>query len=224
MQGLEGEVTCLEISKLPNTTILSVGYQKGKVRLYNLDDFSVITTLDAHARAVSAIAWLSQEKTFATGSRDTDIVVWDGLEEKAQFRLQGHKDQVTCVRFVDKQSLVSASKDTLIKVWDLDTQYCTHTLTAHKSAVWSFDLNVTKDVIVVGGSSGTLSSLYKVDERVLREEKALRDEAESGVVVEQGVRALGAPWRVQSGPMNRQTNERVHSVQYSEEGDLLVRD
>jgi WD40 repeat protein len=32
-----------------------------------------------------------------TGSKDTDLIVWDVLAETGLFRLKGHKDQVTAV-------------------------------------------------------------------------------------------------------------------------------
>jgi WD40 repeat protein len=37
----------------------------------------------------------------ASGSADTDIIVWDMITESGLYRLKGHKDGVTGVRFIE---------------------------------------------------------------------------------------------------------------------------
>lgn len=37
----------------------------------------------------------------ASGSRDTAVIVWDMITESGLFRLKGHKDNITSVRFVE---------------------------------------------------------------------------------------------------------------------------
>lgn len=93
----------------------------------------------------------------ASGSKDTDIIIWDLVAETGLFKLRGHKDQVTALALlqpskVQDQSndgklnghassgdvasqptaahpgfLLSTSKDALIKVWDLGSQHCIET-------------------------------------------------------------------------------------------------
>lgn len=93
----------------------------------------------------------------ASGSKDTDIIVWDLVAETGLFKLRGHKDQVTALQFLQtKQSqdipedsvengdtqpmdgiqgfredhagyLLSTSKDALIKIWDIGSQHCIET-------------------------------------------------------------------------------------------------
>lgn len=45
--------------------------------------------------AVTALRYSSSGAQVASGSKDTDIIVWDVLGETGLFRLRGHKDQVT---------------------------------------------------------------------------------------------------------------------------------
>lgn len=39
----------------------------------------------------------------ASGSRDTAVIVWDVITESGLFRLKGHKDSVTGLRFIEQQ-------------------------------------------------------------------------------------------------------------------------
>jgi U3 small nucleolar RNA-associated protein 12 len=59
------------------------------------------------------------------------------------FRLRGHKNAITDLKFLEKdgRALVSSSKDFLVKIWDLETQHCIQTLVGHRAEVWSFDVN-----------------------------------------------------------------------------------
>ncbi|CAG8657132.1 2774_t:CDS:2, partial [Scutellospora calospora] len=89
----------------------------------------------------------------ASGSKDTDLIIWDVVSEVGLFRMRGHKDQVTAIRFLSKPSLdgvisedisshgylLSSSKDTFLKLWDLSTQHCMETIIAHRSEIWDFD-------------------------------------------------------------------------------------
>ena len=53
-----------------------------------------------HKSAVSALAFTDDGTVLVSGGRDTDVVVWDALEEKGLFRLNGLRGQVTSMVFV----------------------------------------------------------------------------------------------------------------------------
>lgn len=84
-----------------------------------------------------------------SGGQDTYIVIYDLVADAAQFKLMGHKEEVSqlCVFKMDngKQPqtiLVSASKDGFIKLWDLEQQYCVFT---HSDAL----INKVSDFVLV---------------------------------------------------------------------------
>lgn len=96
--------------------------------------------LTGHSGAVTALAFSRDGSVLLSGSRDTDIIVWDVVAESGRFRsvracthtcptvasvrcscfnarLRGHKDEVTALRLIERTNcVVSASKDTLVKV------------------------------------------------------------------------------------------------------------
>ena len=93
----------------------------------------------------------------ASGSQDTDIVIWDLVAEAGLYKLRGHKNQITGLHFLHPRSqrdkiedgangealpntngyiqsndknagfLLTTSKDALVKVWDLESQHCIET-------------------------------------------------------------------------------------------------
>ena len=85
----------------------------------------------------------ASEQLVATGSADTDIVLWDVLGERGVCRLRGHRDRVTGLQFVagpltplGKGRLLSVSKDKTLKLWELETQICLQTV-AERVELWS---------------------------------------------------------------------------------------
>ena len=75
--------------------------------------------------------------------------------------------------------VVTASKDSLLKVWDLSTQHCVQTTIAHRSEVWSLDINPDKTLIFTGSSEGEVK-VWRIDSEALSE--GLKED-ESGEVV-----------------------------------------
>jgi len=106
---------------------------------------------------VTALRYGSRGVRLASGSRDTDVVVWDTVNEAGLFRLRGHRDEVTGACFVDPGAfgcahdgsldvgahpealvsplLVTCGKDMLVKVWNLAQRVCVQTLVGHRSEV-----------------------------------------------------------------------------------------
>ncbi|CAG8819290.1 28547_t:CDS:2, partial [Racocetra persica] len=128
-----------------------------------------------------------------SGSKDTDIIIWDVVGEVGLFRMRGHKDQITAIRFLCKplsggvisdnttqDYLLSSSKDTLLKLWDLSTQHCMETVVAHRSEIWDFDVSKDETLIVTGSSDPEIK-LWTIDHDVLAQglesESTLKDES-----------------------------------------------
>ena len=108
-------------------------------------DNSCAVTFKGHKNAITTLAFDAQGTRLASGSLDTEIVVWDVPGECGLVRLHGHKNAITSVSFLGDNSafLLSGSKDALVKLWDLQTQHCIQTLVNHRSEVWSLAVATT---------------------------------------------------------------------------------
>lgn len=100
-------------------------------------------------------------------------------------RLRGHRDQITGMRFLQSGSnedgpstsngsykppsfLVTCAKDTFVKLWDLTTQHCIQTIVAHRSEVWSLDIDPAGAIILTGSGEGEVKA-WRVDQQALRD-------------------------------------------------------
>ncbi|CAB09121.1 U3 snoRNA associted protein Dip2 [Schizosaccharomyces pombe] len=141
----------------------AVGYADGSIRLWK--DGELLITLNGHKSAVTTMDFDKMGTRLASGSMDTDIIVWDIVAETGLFRLRGHKDQITKLLFitppskntaeetvvdtdidsgdmdVDSKSsdsfLLSVGKDSFMKLWDLSIQHCVETHVDHQGEIWA---------------------------------------------------------------------------------------
>lgn len=82
--GHRSEVTC--IAQSPRKEIFAVGYADGSVRLWDSGSSSVIVVLNGHKKSVTSLAFDAVGTRLASGSQDTEIIVWDVLAETGIFR------------------------------------------------------------------------------------------------------------------------------------------
>lgn len=115
----------------------------------------------------------------ASGSKDTDVIVWDLVAEVGQYKLRGHKDQVTGLRFVEPESqvqdedgaqamvvdgegshegfLITAGKDALLKLWDLSSRHCIEThISQTNGECWALGLSRDLGTVVTAGNDGEM--------------------------------------------------------------------
>ncbi|CAM9484346.1 unnamed protein product, partial [Discosporangium mesarthrocarpum] len=162
----KGQVTHLMLS--PDGSHVSAGYSTGKLVIFNLSSGATTVTLNGHHSAVMTARYHESGALLASGSADTDIVVWDTVAESGLYRLKGHRDGVTDVVFLAvavrlPNGLASCSKDTLVKLWDLDTQSCVQTIVGHRGEVWGLDVNPRCTRLVTGASDNQLR-MWSLDE------------------------------------------------------------
>ena len=157
LPGGKSEVTAIAVS--PNQDRLAIGYGDGNIKMFVKEpgEWSANESIafSGHKSAINCLAFDTNGHRLASGGKDTNVIVWDVVNECGLYRLKGHKGPVTQVAFhEDRNMLVSSSKDTLVKFWDLNVQHCFKTLTGHITEVWDFAL--VKDYIITGSSDSEL--------------------------------------------------------------------
>ena len=81
-----------------------------------------VKTFQGHDENVNAVALSPDGKTFASGSSDRSILVWDIDTGKIMKRLQLHKSRVNFLRYYpDGKHLLSAAGDSRMYLWDIAT-------------------------------------------------------------------------------------------------------
>ena len=82
--GHRAEVTCILHS--PQKDVFAVGYADGSIRLWSDSEKSVVATFNGHKKAITALAFDETGTRLASGSQDTDLILWDVVAETGLFR------------------------------------------------------------------------------------------------------------------------------------------
>lgn len=112
------------------------------------------------------------DEILVTGSSDFSCLVWSVRENyRPMFRLTGHHAGVLDV-CIDKQRIVTCSKDTTIKVWDRVTGRPIRTLIGHRGPVNAVQV---RGNLLASASGDGMSKLWRLEDGVCIKEFQSKD-------------------------------------------------
>ncbi|ERN00342.1 hypothetical protein AMTR_s00104p00054580 [Amborella trichopoda] len=106
-------------------------------------------TLNGHTRSVRAIS--SDRSRVVSGSDDQSVIVWDKQTVQLLEELKGHNAQVSCVRMLSGERVLTASHDGCVKMWDVRTDTCVATVGRSSSAVLCMEYDDSTGILAAAG-------------------------------------------------------------------------
>ncbi|XP_010677977.2 DENN domain and WD repeat-containing protein SCD1 isoform X1 [Beta vulgaris subsp. vulgaris] len=106
-------------------------------------------TLRGHTGAVRAIS--SDRWKVVSGSDDNSILVWDKQQFIPLEELKGHEGQISCVRMLSGDSVLSSSHDGTVKMWDARTGGCIATVARCPGSVLCMEYDDATGILAAAG-------------------------------------------------------------------------
>ncbi|XP_030957790.1 topless-related protein 3 [Quercus lobata] len=118
--NLEESVPCIALSKNDSYVMSACG---GKVSLFNMMTFKVMTTFMAAPPASTFLAFHPQDNNIiAIGMEDSTIHIYNVRVDEVKSKLKGHQKRITGLAFsTNLNILVSSGADAQLCVWSIDT-------------------------------------------------------------------------------------------------------
>ncbi len=122
----------------------------------NTDEISPFIQL-GHTQVITTIAFSSNGRYVASGSADSNIIIWDAKSGKEIKVLKGHTEGIRSLTFSkDNQRLLSSSMDKTLRLWNIKTGKTITTYKGHKSAVMDADISPEENEIVSLGLNSSV--------------------------------------------------------------------
>ncbi|PFH60784.1 hypothetical protein XA68_10349 [Ophiocordyceps unilateralis] len=212
--------------------VFAVGYGDGSIRLWDSKIATVVVNFNGHKSAVTKLAFDKSGVRLASGSKDTDVIIWDLVAEVGQYKLRGHKDEVTGLHFVEPDLLMddengsraamrdgaspsegfllTAGKDSLLKLWDLSSRHCVETHIAQTNGeCWALGISPDLSGCVTAGKDGEMK-VWSLDVDALTASL-------QGVEASPTVRYLS-----DRGTLHRQSKDRAIDVVFHPQRDYFA--
>ncbi|XP_031479261.1 DENN domain and WD repeat-containing protein SCD1 isoform X2 [Nymphaea colorata] len=106
-------------------------------------------TLQGHTKTVRALS--SDRAKVVSGSDDQSVIVWDKQTYQLLEELKGHEAQVSCVKMLSGERVLTASHDGSVKMWDVRTDTCVATVGRCSSAVLCMEYDDSTGMLAAGG-------------------------------------------------------------------------
>ncbi|KAF0984926.1 hypothetical protein FDP41_000825 [Naegleria fowleri] len=128
------------------------------LRLWNLNTGKCERNFLGHTNDVLSVSFSHDDRQIVSGSRDKTIKLWNTLGEcKYNITERGHKEWVSCVRFVankEKPLIISAGWDKVVKLWDLTSCTLQTNLVGHTGYINSVCVSPDASLCASGGKDG----------------------------------------------------------------------
>lgn len=142
------------------------------IKLWDWDNkWACKQVFEGHTHYVMQIVFNPKDNnTFASGSLDKTIKVWQLGSVHPNFTLEGHEKGVNCVDYYhggDKPYLISGADDRLVKIWDYQNKSCVQTLEGHSQNISCVAFHTELPLVLTGSEDGTIklwhSNTYRLD-------------------------------------------------------------
>ncbi|XP_059661642.1 DENN domain and WD repeat-containing protein SCD1 [Cornus florida] len=106
-------------------------------------------TLKGHTGTVRAIS--SDRGKVVSGSDDQSVIVWDKQTTQLLEELKGHDAQVSCVRMLSGERVLTSAHDGTVKMWDVRTDTCVATVGRCSSSVLCMEYDDSTGILAAAG-------------------------------------------------------------------------
>ncbi|BAY39224.1 WD-40 repeat protein [Nostoc sp. NIES-2111] len=193
-------------------TLVSASADK-TIKVWNLETWKVIATLEGHTDTVRAIALSSDDQTLISAGGDNTIRIWDLQKFKLKRTIMTNSGPVWSLAISnDGQTLVSGHENGTIKIWNFPTGQLLRRIKGHNSRVFSIAMSSDGETFATGSLDKNINIWNLYTGQHLRTITGHRDAVRSLIFSRDGKTLASASWDQSIKLWNVQTGELLHTL------------
>jgi WD40 repeat protein len=147
---------------------MAVGFSDWKIRIFDLENYQLKYTLDAHQNSVFSLQYFNNGEMLVSGGRDAHLMIWDcqNAYEKTEI-IPAHLFAINHIIYIEEHNiLVTCSMDKSIKIWDSQNLKLKKVIDKSKNASHGTSVNkllwLEKDQILLSASDDQTVSMWNL--------------------------------------------------------------
>ena len=129
--------------------ILASGSEDTTIKIWNIKDRSIMSTLSGHTAGVCALCYV-KEGVFVSGSDDDTMIIWSKSTPECSIyshrqTLRGHKSDIRGIIRLNNREIVSGESEGDLMIWNIEEGLCIRQIP--RVSRYSDDLNHMKQHI-----------------------------------------------------------------------------
>ena len=134
MGTFSGHKKCIQCLCAISNKILASGSRDNKIKIWNIENKVIISTLSQKTSIVSALCNIN-EGVFVSGSGDKSLIIWSlckipespSTSTSTYFHrvLTGHKSYITGIIRINKREIICSEVEGDLRIWDIIEGVCT---------------------------------------------------------------------------------------------------
>lgn len=177
----EKEINNVEIGK--KNKIFGTCSQDKTIKLWNIEDGSLVTTLKGHKRGVWGLSFSHMDNILASSSGDKTIRIWSLNDYTCLRTLEGHSSSILNLQFIQAgNQIISNGSDGITKIWNHRDGECALTLDQHEDKIWACAVSTIKrddknlTIISTGGSDASIQTYVDATREKIEQEHRYQEE------------------------------------------------
>lgn len=121
------------------------------------EPYILADALSGHTAEVTVLAISPDQQLLASGSHDTQVMLWDLVSREIQLTLSGHSSAVHALAFTpNARYIASGGDDLFITIWDTQTGEAIETLSGHAQSVNDLVFTSDSQRLISASADGTI--------------------------------------------------------------------